>query len=162
LPAVLIIIYEIKMMTDRLTQYEIDRRRAISRQTAQKLYGGLRPDHIQKTRTFGPTGKALLILVALLGLGFAAQPAYAQITSNTATLQGTTIRTAPNSNTGGGGNNTQTSCTSNTNVNVTNSSSQTATSGNASSDSNSGGGQATSGSANNSNSTSVNVGVTGC
>lgn len=158
LPAALLIIYEIKLMTERLTQLEIERRRTVARETARKIYGGIRPNTQKHTRSFGPTGKALMILALFIGVGFAVTPAYAQLTSNTATLKGTTIKTAPSQEGNNGGGSTQTSCTSNTNVNVSNSSSQTSTSGSASSNN----GQASSGNASNSNSSSVNVNVTGC
>jgi hypothetical protein len=139
-------------------QFEIDRRRSAARLAAQRLYGGLQQSQRQKQSSYtGPISKGLVIVVGLVGLVFVMSPAaYAQLTSNTTKLKGTTISTGPppNSST------TQTSCTSNNNVNVSNSSSQTASSGNATSSG--GGGGASSGNASNSNSTSVNINISGC
>ena len=170
LPALLIIIYEIKLMVSRLTDLEVAKK---LKKTAA-IHGPLIPKPLavaadiessaeqtqatQKIRK--PTrqrrsidGFGLLIVACLLT--FAWHPTMALLSSQ-AKLTGNTISTKKSTG----------SCTSssnsNTSITINNSSNQTATSGNVNNTGNTNSGSTTSGSASNSNNTNINVNVTNC
>lgn len=105
-------------------------------------------------------GLKLISGTLLVGIVLAAVPAFASLSSNTATLSNNSFGV------GGGGsneehNNTYTcTVTNNNNVTVTNNSSQTSTSGSATTQNNTTGGNASSGNASNSNTSNVNINIT--